>query len=127
MVAEPSCHKHNFKAVTHRRNRMKVVHNPEDIPNFASEAEEAVFWAEHEISDDFWNRLPPTPETDLPPTRPRTKPIGIRFDESTLRRVKALAARRHKGYQSLLREFVSERLYEEEQREGLIGRVRIST
>ena len=31
-------------------------------------------------------------------------------------------AGRHKGYQTLLKEFVMERLYEEEKREGLLGR-----
>jgi hypothetical protein len=35
--------------------------------------------------------------------------------------MKALAHRRHKGYQTQLKEFVVERLYEEEKREGLIG------
>jgi hypothetical protein len=31
------------------------------------------------------------------------------------------ARKRHKGYQTLLKEFVIERLYEEEKREGLHG------
>jgi hypothetical protein len=38
-----------------------------------------------------------------------------------LRRLKTLAERRDKGYQTLLKEFVVERLYEEEKREGLVG------
>ena len=46
----------------------------------------------------------------------------MRFDDSTLQRIKVLAARRHKGYQTLLKEFVMERLYEEEKRKGLVGR-----
>jgi hypothetical protein len=50
----------------------------------------------------------------------RTTPIAIRFDQFTLRRLKALAARRNTGYQTLLKEFVVERLYEEEKREGII-------
>jgi len=61
------------------------------------------------------------PEEDLPPMRPRTRSVVIRFDDSTLRRMKALALRRHKGYQTLLKEFVVERLYDEEKREGLVG------
>jgi hypothetical protein len=44
----------------------------------------------------------------------------VRFDDSTLGQIRALAARRHKGYQTLLKEFVSERLYEEEKREGIV-------
>lgn len=35
--------------------------------------------------------------------------------------MKVLVARRHKGYQTLLKEFVLERLYEEEKHEGLVG------
>ncbi|HEY7952381.1 MAG TPA: hypothetical protein VID70_05285 [Solirubrobacteraceae bacterium] len=51
----------------------------------------------------------------------RTVPIAVRFDQFTLKRLKALAALRNTGYQTLLKEFVVERLYEEEKREGIIG------
>jgi predicted DNA binding CopG/RHH family protein len=50
----------------------------------------------------------------------RTTPIAIRFDQLTLTRLKALAAIRNIGYQTLLKEFVVERLYEEEKRAGII-------
>ena len=50
----------------------------------------------------------------------RTTPIAIRFDQFTLKRLKALATLRNTGYQTLLKEFVVERLYEEEKREGII-------
>jgi hypothetical protein len=50
----------------------------------------------------------------------RTTPIAIRFDQFTLTRLRALAALRNTGYQTLLKEFVVERLYEEEKREGII-------
>lgn len=52
----------------------------------------------------------------------RTTPIAIRLDRFTLRRLKALAAMRNTGYQTLLKEFVVERLYEEEKRAGIIDR-----
>jgi hypothetical protein len=60
------------------------------------------------------------PDADrlLPAPRPRTRPIAVRFEEKTLRRVKALAARHGTGYQTLLKEFVTERLYEEEKARG---------
>jgi len=109
----------NEQAVT-----MKTIHSVDEIPTFGSESEESAFWATHEIADDLWERLPAPPEEELPLPRPRTRPVGIRFDEHTLRRIKALAARRHKGYQTLLREFITERLYEEEQREGLVKPLR---
>jgi hypothetical protein len=50
----------------------------------------------------------------------RTTPVAIRFDQFTLSRLKALAALRNTGYQTLLKEFVVERLYEEEKRAGII-------
>jgi hypothetical protein len=50
----------------------------------------------------------------------RTTPIAVRFDQFTLRRLKTLAALHNKGYQTLLKEFVVERLYEEEKRQGII-------
>jgi hypothetical protein len=50
----------------------------------------------------------------------RTTPVAIRFDQFTLKRLKALAALRNTGYQTLLKEFVVERLYEEEKRAGII-------
>ena len=39
----------------------------------------------------------------------------------TLALLTRLARKRHKGYQTLLNEFVIERLYEEEKREGLLN------
>jgi hypothetical protein len=58
--------------------------------------------------------------TRPPRTRGRTTPIAVRFDEFTIKRLKDLAARRNTGYQTLLKEFVVERLYEEERREGIL-------
>lgn len=50
----------------------------------------------------------------------RTKPIALRLDRFTLERLKALAALRSTGYQTLLKEFVVERVYEEEKRAGIV-------
>ncbi len=50
----------------------------------------------------------------------RTTPIAIRFDQFTLRRLKTLATLPNTGYQTLLKEFVVERLYEEERRAGIV-------
>jgi hypothetical protein len=51
---------------------------------------------------------------------PAHYPIAIRFDQFTLAPLKALAELRNTGYQTLLKQFVVERLYEEERREGII-------
>jgi len=52
----------------------------------------------------------------------RTKPISLRLDRFTIERLRVLAALRNTGYQTLLKEFVIERLYEEEKRTGIIER-----
>ncbi len=98
---------------------MIIIRSLDEVPAFSSEVDEAAFWATHELSDELLAHMEAVPEDVLP--RPRTRPIPVRFDEDTVRRLKTLAARRHKGYQTLLKEFVVERLYEEEKREGLVG------
>jgi hypothetical protein len=101
-------------------NHLTVIHHLEEIPPFATEDEEHAFWATHELAPALWEGAGPLEPDELPPPRSVTRPVAIRFDEHTLARIKTLARRRHKGYQTLLKEFVTERLYEEEKREGLL-------
>src|SRR5690606_28336780 len=106
-----------------RRKDIETIELPEveswdDVPEFETEAEEAEFWSTHGFGTGTLNEIE---DDDLPPPRPRTKPISLRLDENTLSRLKAVAKTKHKGYQTLLKEFVIERLYEEEKREGLVG------
>jgi uncharacterized protein (DUF4415 family) len=99
---------------------MKEVESSEEIPQFSNEAEEAEFWASHSLGETFLEKMKPLPEDILPPARPRTQPISLRLDSDVLERVRALAETKHKGYQTLMKEFVVERLYEEEKREGIL-------
>ena len=103
---------------TNRGPAMTPIHSIDEIPAFVSEDEEHRFWQTHELAEELWDKLPAVPEEELP--RPRTKAVPVRFDEDVLRRLKVLAAKRHTGYQTLLKQFVVERLYEEEKREGLV-------
>ncbi len=107
-------------AKTRHGPRTTIVSSWDEIPPFASEAEESAFWATHELGDAVLAQMTSDADASLPPPRPRTKPIALRFDEDLILRAKALASRRGKGYQTLLKEFVVERLYEEEQREGIV-------
>lgn len=102
---------------------MTIVTSWDDVPDFATEAEESAWWFTHELGETLLSQMKPVPLTPEEETEraARTRPISIRFDESTLLRVRALADRRHKGYQTLVKEFVVERLYEEEKREGIVG------
>ena len=106
-----------------RKQQSSTVDSWRDVPQFATEAEEVAWWSTHEPGERLLTQMEPVPLTpeESKARSARTHPVAIRFDESTLGRVRALAHRRHKGYQTLLKEFVVERLYEEEKREGMVG------
>jgi CopG antitoxin of type II toxin-antitoxin system len=106
-----------------RKKQISTVDSWSEVPQFATEAEEAEWWSAHEPGDRLLTQMKPVALTPEEQTArgARTHPVAIRFDDSTLQRVRALAHRRHKGYQTLLKEFVVERLYEEEKREGMVG------
>jgi hypothetical protein len=99
----------------------EALHSLDNLPAFASEAEEAAFWDAHELGDEVLAHMAPLPDDLLPPVRASTKLRAVRLDEDILERAKALARKRHMGYQTLLREFVVERLAEEEQRDARTG------
>lgn len=100
---------------------LEEIQSWEEVPTFSTEAEEAEFWSTHGLGERLLATMGPLPGGMLPDARPRTRPVAIRFDEDVIRRLRVLAKTKHKGYQTLLKEFVIERLYEEEKREGLVG------
>ena len=102
-----------------RTKQLSEIESWDDVPSFQTDAQEREFWSTHSLGDGIL-RKGPVDDPRLPPPRPRTTPVAIRFDADVVARLKAVAAKKHKGYQTLLKEFVSERLYEEEKREGLI-------
>jgi ribonuclease HI len=48
-------------------------------------------------------------------------PITLRLDEDTFRRIEVVAEKKNKDPLALVNEFIIERLYEEEKREGMLG------
>ncbi len=81
------------------------------IPDFASEAEEADFWATHDSVDYVdWSAARLTVFPDL---KPSTTTISLRLPSHLLADLKRLANRRDVPYQSLLKVFLAERLAEE--------------
>ena len=104
------------------RNQPKVeVNSPDEIPAFRDECEEHEFWKTHAMGAGMFENVGPIADDELPPVRPRTRPVAIRFDGDTLRRLKAVAAKKGIGYQTLPKQFVLERLSEEEKRDGMLG------
>ncbi len=110
------------------QRKMKVLDSLDDLPAFANEAEEAEFWSTHELGEAILDQMKPIgDDEDLPPARPRGRPIELRLDDDTLARLKVLADLKGKRYERLVREFILERLYEEEKRAGLVGQTHAHT
>lgn len=106
--------------------KRKEIKSWDEVPTFASEGEEQAWWDEHDVSEELLETFAPVPEDELPTprgktiTRPRKTPVSVRMEEDLVDRLRALAAVKGIGYQTLLRQFVSERVYEEEKREGIL-------
>lgn len=93
----------------------------EEIPEFASEAEEAEFWATHSFGDAMFERAEPITDEELPLDIQRTEPITLRIGEGTMRRIEALARARGVPTERLLRLFIDEGLERDAPREAGAG------
>ncbi len=86
---------------------MKVVNSWADVPRFESEEEEAGFWANARIDARLMNAA--LVKADA---RESTM-ITLRFDPRMLARIKRLARSRYLNYQSMIKQWLSERLEKE--------------
>lgn len=105
---------------------LTIIYDPNSVPAFNDEGDEAAFWDTHTYSEELLDKAvrPPLEGDDVFPlarARANTKrPVSIRFDDDTLTRLKKLAGVKKTNYQTLVKNFVNERLYEEEKREGVL-------
>jgi predicted DNA binding CopG/RHH family protein len=86
---------------------MNTITSWKDIPAFESEAEEAAFWLDHEIEAKLM-----VSSTHKPDSRESTT-ITLRFDPRMLARIKRLARSRYLNYQSMMKQWLAERIEEE--------------
>ncbi|CAN5274018.1 CopG family antitoxin [soil metagenome] len=97
---------------------MKEIKSWSEIPEFATEDEEREFWDTHsisaELSEDFDR---PARGTMARKLRDMTLPD---LDEETLRRLLELDRMRQVDPRELAIRFITERLYEEEKRAGIL-------
>lgn len=91
---------------------MKQITSKEEIPNNMTDEEAADFWATHTMSEELLEAS--VAEDDLPRRNGRTKTISIRLEHNLLERIQEVAERKHMGYQTLIKQFLIERVYEEE-------------
>ena len=71
--------------------------DPAEVPENMTEEEEREFWDTHGVTEEFLDKAGPVLEGMLPPARPRTRPIAVRFDDDTLGRLRFLAKKSTKA------------------------------
>ena len=86
---------------------MKVVTTWTEVPNFESEEDEAVYWAEARLDVRLMNGSLLKADTRESTT------ITLRFDPRLLARIKRIARSRYLNYQSMIKQWLSERLEKE--------------
>lgn len=85
----------------------KTVKSWKDVPVFESEEDEAKFWSEHQLDGRVMQM-----SVHRPDVRESTT-ITLRFDPRMLSRIKRIARRRYLNYQSMIKQWLSERLEQE--------------
>ena len=86
---------------------MNVIEQWNNLPHFDSEDEEAKFWAQTRID-------PKLMSASLVKTDSReSTTVTLRFDPRMLARIKRLARSRYLNYQSMIKQWLSERLEKE--------------
>ncbi len=86
---------------------MNTISNWNQIPEFEDEEEEAKFWLENELD----GRLM-AGSIHQPDSRESTT-ITLRFDPRMLSRIKRIARSRFLNYQSMMKQWLAERLEDE--------------
>lgn len=86
---------------------MNSISRWSDIPEFPDEAAEAQFWANHELDA----RLMATSVHEADSRESTT--ITLRFDPRMLSRIKRIARSRFLNYQSMMKQWLAERLEDE--------------
>lgn len=78
-----------------------------DVPDFEDEDAEGRFWAEHQLDVRLMQA-----SVHRPDVRESTT-ITLRFDPRMLSRIKRIARRRYLNYQSMIKQWLSERMEQE--------------
>jgi len=91
---------------------MKSITSWEELPEFEDEEEEAHYWAKHEIEPRLMNA-----SLHRANVRESTT-ITLRFDPQMLSRIKRIARGRYLNYQSMMKQWLSERLEQEVNLQG---------
>ena len=86
---------------------LAIVTDWESVPPFRNPVEEALYWESHQISSRLMQSSLAGTDTNESTT------ITLRIDPRMLSRLKRLARQRYLNYQSMLKQWVAERLEKE--------------
>jgi predicted DNA binding CopG/RHH family protein len=86
---------------------MDIIHKWDEIPEFDDEEAEATWWASHALDVRLMNTAV------LKESVRESTTITLRFDPRMLARIKRIARSRFLNYQSMMKQWLSERLEDE--------------
>lgn len=86
---------------------MKIVTTWADVPKFDTEEDEAAYWMQTRIDGRLMNA------SVLKADNRESTTITLRFDPRMLARIKRIARSRYLNYQSMIKQWLSERLEKE--------------
>ncbi|MBL9115807.1 MAG: hypothetical protein JNJ83_12435 [Verrucomicrobiaceae bacterium] len=86
---------------------LTLVKSWKEVPAFESDRAEAAFWGAHQLDGRLMQM-----SLHKPDVRESTT-ITLRFDPRMLSRIKRIARRRYLNYQSMIKQWLSERLEQE--------------
>ena len=90
---------------------MKTIHSWSEVPEFSNEESESAWWLEHSPSAKLMGGAVHRADTRESTT------ITLRFDPRLLGRIKRIARSRFLNYQSMMKQWLAERLEEEIRRQ----------
>ena len=86
---------------------MKVINTWSEVPRFENEEDESTFWKETRVDTRLMN------QSLLKADNRESTTITLRFDPRMLARIKRIARARYLNYQSMIKQWLSERLEKE--------------
>lgn len=86
---------------------MKTLTRWSEVPQFDSEEHEAAFWLKHQLDARLMNA------SLLKADNRESTTITMRFDPRMLGRIKRIARSRYLNYQSMIKQWLAERLEKE--------------
>ena len=91
---------------------MNTISDWNDVPDFETDEEEHKFWSQNSLNPRLINASVHAPDSKESTT------ITLRFDPRMLSRIKRIARSRFLNYQSMMKQWLAERMEEEMRRSG---------